>query len=64
MSEGEPIWSVTDLVGELREWLGGEFGVCRVAGEIASLHRSRAGHVYFDLVDEEASLVCTPVPDR
>jgi exodeoxyribonuclease VII large subunit len=48
--------SVSELVARLRTALVDEFGALWIEGEIASLHRSRAGHVYFDLKDPDAQL--------
>jgi exodeoxyribonuclease VII large subunit len=53
--EGRAI-TVSELVAHLREALFDEFGELWVEGEIASLHRSRAGHLYFDLKDPDAQL--------
>ena len=52
----ENVFSVSELVAQLQEMLFAEFGEIWVDGEIGSLHRSRAGHVYFDLKDSEAQL--------
>ena len=49
---------VSDLVAELRGVLRKEFGEVWVEGEISGFHRSRPGHVYFDLVDEDGQLHC------
>jgi len=47
---------VSEVITQLREALYDEFGELWVEGEIASLHRSRAGHIYFDLKDPEGQL--------
>ncbi len=49
---------VGQLVVELRDALREDFSGLWVEGEISSLHRSRPGHVYFDLVDEDGQLRC------
>ena len=53
MAEPVPVLQVGELVelvrGSLRDW-----GEVVVEGEIASLFRSRIGHLYFDLKDESA----------
>ncbi len=49
---------VGELVVELRDALREGFSGLWVEGEISSLHRSRPGHVYFDLVDEDGQLRC------
>jgi exodeoxyribonuclease VII large subunit len=50
------VFQVSELVAELRGALEEAFGDVGVEGEIASLHRSSPGHVYFDLKDESALL--------
>ncbi len=50
--------SVSKLVAALRARLWDEFAEIWVSGEISSLHRSRPGHWYFDLVDDAATLRC------
>ena len=55
---GETVVGVSELIAELRRVLAGEFGELWVEGEIASLHRSRPGHLYFDLKDESGQLRC------
>jgi exodeoxyribonuclease VII large subunit len=52
----QPILAVSELVGLLRDSLREGFGEVVVEGEIASLFRSRPGHLYFDLVDQYALL--------
>ena len=51
----ETVLTVSDVVAQLRE-IFSELGAVCVEGEIGSLHRSRPGHVYFDLKDENAQL--------
>lgn len=53
-----PTLRVSELVGRARRSLAEEPGEVWVEGELGSLHRSRLGHVYFDLRDEWASLRC------
>jgi exodeoxyribonuclease VII large subunit len=50
------VFQVSELVDELRDSLYRDFGEIWVEGEIGSLHRSAAGHVYFDLKDDSALL--------
>ena len=52
----EPVLSVSELLLLLRETLDETFGDLWVEGEIGSLHRSRRGHLYFDLKDENGQL--------
>ncbi len=54
--DGVPVLQVSELVDLLRGTLRDAFGEVRVEGEIASLFRSRPGHLYFDLKDEGALL--------
>ncbi len=53
-ADGVPVLGVSELVERLRGTLRDAFGEVRVEGEIASLFRSRPGHLYFDLKDEGA----------
>ena len=53
-ADGVPVLGVGELVELLRGTLRDAFGELRVEGEIASLFRSRPGHLYFDLKDEGA----------
>jgi exodeoxyribonuclease VII large subunit len=53
-ADGVPVLGVAELVELLRGTLREDFGEVRVEGEIASLFRSRPGHLYFDLKDEGA----------
>ncbi len=52
--DGLPVLGVSELVELLRDTLRDAFGEVRVEGEIASLFRSRPGHLYFDLKDAGA----------
>jgi len=49
-----PVLQVGELLDLLRGALRRDWGEVCVEGEIASLYRSRAGHLYFDLKDERA----------
>ncbi|HTO08375.1 MAG TPA: exodeoxyribonuclease VII large subunit, partial [Myxococcota bacterium] len=51
-----PVVGVSELVELLRGALRRDWGEVRVEGEVASLYRSRLGHIYFDLKDERAIL--------
>jgi exodeoxyribonuclease VII large subunit len=55
-ADGVFVLGVSELVELLRGTLRDVFGEVRVEGEIASLFRSRPGHLYFDLKDEGALL--------
>ncbi len=50
------VWSVTELVGGADRLLGGEFARVWVAGEVLSVKRTAAGHVFFTLKDDDAVL--------
>ena len=54
----EHIYSITELNDEVASTLSQAFGVIWVEGEISNLMRSAAGHVYFSLKDESASVRC------
>lgn len=50
--------SVSELVGSIKNLLEEEFQEVMVQGEVTNLSPSAAGHYYFTLSDEEASLSC------
>ena len=54
----EHIYSISELNDEVASTLTEGFGVIWVEGEISNLMRSAAGHVYFSLKDESASVRC------
>ena len=54
----EHIYSISELNDEVASTLTEAFGVIWVEGEISNLMRSAAGHVYFSLKDEAASVRC------
>ena len=54
LADGLPVLQVGELVELLRGTLRDDFGEVIVEGEVASLFRSRLGHLYFDLKDERA----------
>lgn len=50
----EPTWSVTELFNEINDALNRHFsGDIWVEGELRNFKRSKANHVYFDLVDPD-----------
>ncbi len=57
-ADGVPILGVSELVDALRGTLYREWGDVCIEGEVASLFRSRLGHLYFDLKDDGAILRC------
>jgi exodeoxyribonuclease VII large subunit len=50
------VFSVGELVSDLRSLLENEFGDVWVVGEISNLHLARSGHSYFTLKDDEAQI--------
>jgi len=50
------VFSVSELVSDLKSLLEDEFGRVWVVGEISNLHRARSGHSYFTLKDDEAQI--------
>ena len=54
----EHIYSISELNDEVASTLTEAFGFIWVEGEISNLMRSAAGHVYFSLKDESASVRC------
>lgn len=51
----EPTYTVSALCDEVRTFLGEAFSSLWVAGEVQRLRESRRGHVYFELVEKDAS---------
>ncbi len=54
----EHIYSISELNDEVASTLAHSFGVIWVEAEISNLMKSAAGHVYFSLKDESASVRC------
>ena len=54
----EHIYSISELNDEVASTLTQAFGVIWVEAEISNLMKSAAGHVYFSLKDESASVRC------
>ena len=52
------IYTVSEVTYEIRDILEGNFYGLWVKGEISGLTKSSTGHVYFDLVDDNATLGC------
>jgi len=50
--------SVSDLTGEIKALLEGNFLDLKVEGEASNVSTSRNGHTYFTLKDEDAQLSC------
>jgi hypothetical protein len=56
-SEPEVVLSVGELLELVRGSLRDDVGEVVVEGEVASLFRSRPGHLYFDLKDERGTIL-------
>ena len=56
MSEDRHVWTVSELTARIKERLEAEFPAFWVEGEISNFRVSNAGHAYFTLKDETASL--------
>ncbi|MBW1809994.1 MAG: exodeoxyribonuclease VII large subunit [Deltaproteobacteria bacterium] len=52
----ESVYTVSELTGQVRALLEGQFAYVRVVGEVSGLSVASSGHVYFSLKDERASL--------
>jgi len=52
------VLSVSELTGEIKSLLEGHFLDIKVEGEISNVSKSRSGHIYFTLKDEDAQLSC------
>jgi exodeoxyribonuclease VII large subunit len=55
---GMKVASVSDLVGHIKSTLEDTFHEVMVEGEVTNLSGSGAGHYYFTLSDDEASISC------
>lgn len=52
------VLSVSELTGEIKSLLEGNFLDIKVEGEVSNASTSRAGHTYFTIKDEDAQLSC------
>lgn len=52
------VLSVSELTGDIKSLLEGNFMDIKVEGEISNASTSRSGHTYFTLKDEDAQLSC------
>ena len=52
------VLSVSELTGEIKSLLEGNFLDIKVEGEISNVSKSRSGHIYFTMKDEDAQLSC------
>jgi exodeoxyribonuclease VII large subunit len=56
--EGARVWSVGELVRELKQRLESDFPMLLVEGEVSNLALHPSGHCYFTLKDDESQLRC------
>ena len=54
----QPILSVSQLTGLIKETLEGGFRRLSVEGEISNYRPASSGHVYFNLKDQESMIAC------
>ncbi len=54
----EQIYTVSELVQKVKQIIEQYLAAAWVAGEVSNYSRSRAGHIYFALKDETASIKC------
>ena len=52
------IYTVSEITQQIRDILEGNFFGLWIKGEVSSLRMSSTGHLYFDLVDKNATLHC------
>jgi exodeoxyribonuclease VII large subunit len=51
-----PTYTVSELSGEVKRMVEGQFAFVRVRGEIGRVSRPSSGHLYFDLKDGNSVL--------
>lgn len=56
--EGRRLLTVSELTGQVKRLLAGQFGSVWVAGEVSNLRLQASGHSYFTLKDAAAQLSC------
>jgi exodeoxyribonuclease VII large subunit len=56
--EGEPVYTVAQLVAGLKRLLAERVGRIWVVGELSGVHVARSGHIYFSLKDDSSQLRC------
>jgi exodeoxyribonuclease VII large subunit len=54
--DGVKICTVSELTGQIKSLLEGEFASVWVSGEVSNLSRPRSGHLYFSLKDAQSQL--------
>jgi exodeoxyribonuclease VII large subunit len=55
-AQSRRIWPVSELVGQVREFVEQKYGDVWVEGEISNFRPAPSGHIYFTLKDAEAQL--------
>ncbi len=54
-----PEYTVSEISGEVKRTLEGQFGRVRVKGEVGRVFKARSGHLYYDIKDDKNVLACT-----
>ena len=54
-----PEYTVSEISGEVKRTLEGQFGRVRVRGEVGRVFKARSGHLYYDVKDDRSVLACT-----
>ncbi|WP_339851355.1 exodeoxyribonuclease VII large subunit [Roseovarius nubinhibens] len=54
-----PEYTVSEISGEVKRTLEGNFGRVRVRGEVGRVFKARSGHLYYDVKDDKNVLACT-----
>ncbi len=54
-----PEYTVSEISGEVKRTLEGQFGRIRVKGEVGRVFTARSGHLYYDVKDDRNVLACT-----
>nr|WP_157022567.1 exodeoxyribonuclease VII large subunit [Zongyanglinia huanghaiensis] len=57
--QNTPVFTVSELSGEVKRTLEGTFGRIRVRGEVGRIFKARSGHLYYDVKDDKSVLACT-----
>jgi exodeoxyribonuclease VII large subunit len=58
------VWKVSELTGQIRDLLEGNFPDVWVEGEVSNLHSAQSGHLYFTLKDAKSQLRCVCFRDQ
>ncbi|MGH1539416.1 MAG: exodeoxyribonuclease VII large subunit [Arenicella sp.] len=63
-NHSQPIYQVSELVGEIRQLLEASYRECWIEAEISSLSKPASGHLYFSLKDDSAQVRCAMFRNR